>query len=72
MSRTYRTEGKTEVKHQSRGKMRTCEMCEAQSPADEMYPVYSDNGVIIGLVCEICSADMEIVDGISRSPDDNE
>ena len=71
MSRTYRTELKTEPKHHARGKMRTCEMCEAQYASDEMYPVYSDSGVIIGLVCEICSADMELVDGISGTEDDN-
>jgi len=72
MSRTYRTEGKTEVTHQSRGKMRKCEMCDSSSLLDEMYPVHDEHGVQIGYVCEICSADWEAMEDydlwVSPSP----
>jgi len=67
MSRTHRTEMKTEVKWEPKAKMRTCEVCEELYPAHEMYPIHSVTGYKIGVVCETCSADMELIDGPSGS-----
>lgn len=65
MSRTFRSEILVApVRTRSKGRMRRCEMCEAQFPFEEMYPIVDDGGAILGYTCEVCSADVEMIEEI--------
>jgi hypothetical protein len=67
MSRTYRAERRVTERHAGKaiaGKLSKCEVCDAQYPRDEMYPICDEHGVQIGLVCEVCSADMDLIEEI--------
>jgi hypothetical protein len=39
-------------------------MCEAQVPIEEMYPILDHGGVVLGYTCEVCSADVELIEEI--------
>ena len=68
MSRTYRYETKEIEERHSKGRMRRCEMCEAQFPLEAMYPILNEAGAVLGLVCEVCSADIELIEEDPDAP----